>query len=797
MRSTSSDADKHWYWTFYLRKVDIIQRRDGPGPALKLLDRAAIPDGPEFRELQALEKLQRAKAALYLSDYAAASALAEKAKALAIAAGSTNLQFDVAFWRANSLMRQRDWNGALESVREAGQIASIRHEKTQQALVLETRGLIDLRRSRFEEAIGQFEQELPEIPSDRPDILAAAMNNLGWCTYKLGDSKRALDNFQRGLELARKVSNTNNEQMCLGNIGNIYKDQGDFTEARRYYTEAINLNRGDRESIAKWYGNLADIAIQSQDWKTADDYNGKQLKIDREIGARDGESYALYHAALIAFGKRDISEAEALFQQAIQSGSDDPSPKLNSQTGLAKLYAATDRPEKAEREFQAVLFKSRQTRSHLVKTEYKMSYLDSKIGFYRDYVDFLMTHGRQARALEIVEASRAQILSDRLGVDYSPRALRGGQYKRLAAQSHAVLLSYWLAPERSYVWVITPGDITAVPLPPETQITKLVETYRAFIENLHNPLDSDEASGKALYEALVSPLIKRIPQGGRVIIIPDGPLYALNFETLPVSQPAPHYLIDDVVTSIAPSLNVLAAGSGRTSTGEELLLIGDPDSTDGHFPRLQYARAEITAVERHFGAKRVEQFRESKAVPAAYTGANARNFRYVHFTAHALADRLNPLDSAIMLSGPGDAGRLTAKSVLDKPVDAELITLSACDTAGSRTYAGEGLVGFTWAFLHAGARNVIGGLWDVSDESTPQIMDRLYAGIDSGEELAQALWAAKRAVMHSTNQYRLPYYWGPFQLYTRELAGAAPRPNHRGPLSNARLGGQKISFNPN
>jgi len=83
-------------------------------------------------------------------------------------------------------------------------------------------------------------------------------------------------------------------------------------------------------------------------------------------------------------------------------------------------------------------------------------------------------------------------------------------------------------------------------------------------------------------------------------------------------------------------------------------------------------------------------------------------------------------------------------------------------------------MGFAWAFLQAGAQNVIASLWDVDDASSVEIMRRLYKEIVAGQTPAQSLRAAKLALLHSGNRGRLPYYWGPLQVFTREI-GAAPR----------------------
>jgi len=94
------------------------------------------------------------------------------------------------------------------------------------------------------------------------------------------------------------------------------------------------------------------------------------------------------------------------------------------------------------------------------------------------------------------------------------------------------------------------------------------------------------------------------------------------------------------------------------------------------------------------------------------------------------------------------------------------VSISACYGSGSRSYSGEGLVGLSWAFLRAGARNVVSALWEANDASTPKLMDSMYTGIGNGDNPAAALHKAKLALLHSDSVYRRPFYWAPFQLYT-------------------------------
>ena len=96
---------------------------------------------------------------------------------------------------------------------------------------------------------------------------------------------------------------------------------------------------------------------------------------------------------------------------------------------------------------------------------------------------------------------------------------------------------------------------------------------------------------------------------------------------------------------------------------------------------------------------------------------------------------------------------------------AELVTISACYGAGTRAYSGEGLVGLSWAFLRAGAHHVVAALWEASDVSTGQLMDKFYDELDRGKSPDTALRTAKLSLLHSGGAFRKPFYWAPFQLY--------------------------------
>jgi CHAT domain-containing protein len=340
--------------------------------------------------------------------------------------------------------------------------------------------------------------------------------------------------------------------------------------------------------------------------------------------------------------------------------------------------------------------------------------------------------------------------------------------KHLAAASRTVLMSYWLGPSRSYAWAVNGQAISLHMLPAAAEIEALVRQYQETIHSaLADPL-APAGAGDKLRQLLIEPVLGSVRPGTAVVIGPDGALHGLNFETLPAPGTPRRYLIHDVEVQIAPSLALL--GRPREALpARSLLVVGNPTPHNPDFPALRYASAEMSSIVRHFGGDASRMYQGDGASPREFRDARPDQFSFVHFTAHATANRESPLDSAVILSGPDDGYKLYARDVADMPLRAELVTVSACRSAGERVYAGEGLVGFAWAFLRAGARRVVAGLWDVDDRSTADLMDVMYERLAAGDAPPQALRAAKLALMTRGGVTAKPYYWGPFQVFTVTL----------------------------
>jgi CHAT domain-containing protein len=306
-------------------------------------------------------------------------------------------------------------------------------------------------------------------------------------------------------------------------------------------------------------------------------------------------------------------------------------------------------------------------------------------------------------------------------------------------------------------------------LPARRQLVPVIDRYRKALLGLSDPVERSNTDGTTLYRLLIEPARSLIRPGSNVVILSDGALSQLNFETLIAPAPNPHYFIEDATLISAPSLRLLASAKRDTQPRNSLLLLGDAVSPNTDYPALPKAKDEMKQIEQHFPAQDETVFAREQATADSYISSTPQRFAYIHFVAHGVASRTDPLDSAIILSRSNadeDSFKLHARDIIQHPIHARLVTISSCYGSGTRSYAGEGSVGLAWAFLRAGAHSVIGGLWEVSDESTSQLMGSLYQGLQSGLSPAAALRQAKLEFIHQKNRFREPFYWAPLQIYS-------------------------------
>ncbi len=612
-----------------------------------------------------------------------------------------------------------------------------------------------------------------------------AAGNLGWSYYELGDEERALKQFLDAEKSAVRLGNIRYELRWLSTAGYVYSDSGDWDRATRSYRQALNLAQQihSREDTVIALEDLAWVSVLNGNLDEADATIAQLQRLDNDDGVHPSANLMLTMGVLAA-ARKQPTQAEAYFRSAQIDPSSLMTTKLDAGFELARLFESQGDKARAERMYKATLQMYEGARAQLKSEESQLPFGTNAAETYDYYIHFLVKLGRNKAALAVADQSRAQTLIRRFEEPGANEPLRAASFnpQQIARKTNSTLLFYWLGEQESYLWVITPAKTRLFLLPPRPKITASVERYRKALLEVQDPLETGNADGQFLYKMLLSPAATLLHPNTPVIILADGILSQLNFETLLVpgaaagtaSSASPnvkmHYLLGDLIVSSAPSLAMLGAQEPMGRANGKILLIGNPDSPDQDFPSLPFFGIEMSRIEGHFSSPEISTLEGQQATPAAYLASDPRNYTYIHFVSHAVASLTSPLDSAIILSnsaGHEDSYKLYAREIIQHPIHAQLVTISACYGSGTRTYAGEGLVGLSWAFLNAGAQQVIGALWEVSDDSTPRLMDKLYQGLTAGDSPAVALRNAKLSLLHSQSRFSAPFYWAPFQIYSR------------------------------
>ena len=685
-------------------------------------------------------------------------------------------------------LAMREGNPALARKHFLGTLAfaQTHHDRFLEATAFTNLGWAALQTGHFDEAI-DWSQSAYRAANDlgAENLAQGALGNLGWAYYQLGDDERALELFLDAEKIAAKLGIIRDELRWISTTGYVYHDSGDLARAEQSYRQALTLARqiDDKEGIVNALGDLAQVSVDAGKLDDASAYLDQEIPM-AGAGSKLLKVNVLLTQGMLAAARHQDQQAEVFFRALQRDTTNPTTARLTAGDQLARLYERQGNKKEAERTYKATLATFESAEAQLKQEGSRLPFAADAHPIYDDYIHLLVEEGRSDEALAVADQSRARTLAQDLGVDTAKSSFRSAALdpRQVARKTGAMLLFYWLGEHQSYLWIVNQPKITLIRLPAQREIISRVTRYRKVLLNMDDPRQTGDPDGQALYQILVAPAAKLIPPNSTVMILDDGALSRLNFETLLAPGPSPqaspnsgpsslHYWIDDVTLLSAPSLDLLAAAKPARSANHKLLLLGNPVSPSPDYPGLPLFGFEMSQIERHFPANQVAAFAGPQATPAAYLTSNPAQYAYIHFVSHAVASQMDPLESAIILSQPkasGDSFKLYARDIMQHPIDARLVTISACYGSGSRSYAGEGLVGLSWAFLRAGAHSVIGALWEVSDDSTPRLMDSLYAGMQNGQAPAVSLRNAKLSLLHSQGKFSLPFYWASFQLYTRQ-----------------------------
>lgn len=372
-----------------------------------------------------------------------------------------------------------------------------------------------------------------------------------------------------------------------------------------------------------------------------------------------------------------------------------------------------------------------------------------------------------------------------------PEPLDAAGIQKLAAVENVTIVVYGLGRNSSRVWVADADGLHSASVPPERVVSAMVRRLRTSLSKhpAGSAAEDYRQPARELDRMLIAPIRAHLGRREATVIVPDGILHYLPFEVL--LGPDSRFLIERTAISYAPSASVFGElernGSGRAR--QQLFALGNPDfgvrsaqsaRAGGTVTRDVYraaglslrplpgTEAETRSITRLFAPGSTRLLLGRQASEAVLKSEPLREFRRLHLATHALIDERAPARSGLVLSlvdGGKDDGVLQLSEIMGLTLDADLVTLSACQTGLGTLVRGEGMVGFSRAFLFAGARRLAVSLWPVNDSVTPDLMLGFYRGMRDGETPSMALRAVKLKMLRSTiPAYRHPHYWAGFVL---------------------------------
>lgn len=375
----------------------------------------------------------------------------------------------------------------------------------------------------------------------------------------------------------------------------------------------------------------------------------------------------------------------------------------------------------------------------------------------------------------------------------------------LLSDSRTAILEYVVTDEQTFLFVLTKDSASQFKVAvngyvikiKRDELSKLVEAFRNRLSTNHPGF---RQTSTELYDLLVKTAEPHLKGKTTICIVPDGALWNLPFQALQTRSDK--YLLELYAMYYAPSLQVLREMRKRSDSLQSLPLgkstqngasftanlqmpqlyaVGNPTVGGEALARAQTLRnvpfvplpeteKEVQTLAADVYGRKASIVRIGSAAREDAVKAEMSKYKVLHFATHGVLDNQNPLYSYIVLAPSVDAkedGLLEAWEFMRMDLKAEMVVLSACDTARGRVGAGEGMIGMTWALFVAGVPTMIASQWQVPSESTTKLMLGFHKNVGCGRSVsklskAQAWWQAVLGMINDPRYRMKPYYWAGF-----------------------------------
>jgi len=643
---------------------------------------------------------------------------------------------------------------------------------------------------------------------------ADALANLAGVHSARRDYPQALEYYTQALERRRAIGSVRGEALALAQIGVINAALGHPDKALELYAQALPRMRtaGDVSGAAFVLSRVARAESSRGNLELAREAIDGALELTESVRGRVASPTlrASYLASVRSYYELGIDLLMALHRQRPSDGFDARALQASERARARSLLEIVNEGGVDIRQgADAVLLaRERELRHDLnAKADRQARLLagrhtEAQAAAASKGIESVMAEYEQVEA-------RIRASSPNYAALTHPQPLSLAAIQRDVLDPDTLLLEYALTETRGYLWVVSPTSIASFELPPRDQIEQAVRRFYGSAQG--GPMSAaGRDAGRALSEMLLAPA-RALLRSQRLVIVADGALQYVPFAALPSPRMAgegadiasPLIVRHEIVS--LPSASVLAVlrreAAQRERAPRALFVVADPvfsaedarvkpvaarsaagrapraggasdeEAAALRFPRLIGSRREASGILAMVPEPDRRQVFDFDATRMTATSAELLDYRVVHLATHGFLNSAHPELSGLVLSlvdrnGAPQDGFLRVHDIYNLRLRADLVVLSACQTALGTEIRGEGLVGLTRGFMYAGAPRVVASLWKVDDRATAELMRAFYQKMLGPERLrpAAALRAAQLSLL-ARNRWQDPYYWAAFTLH--------------------------------
>ena len=685
---------------------------------------------------------------------------------------------------------------ALELDKKVGDIDSISKDMANIGSVYLRRGIDGQNSHDLLRALDVFRSclSLRGIEKTNSLIKYAALNNIGIIQSELKDYPNARDNFSSAMKIVEKGNYLSQKCQIINNIAASFVYENKIDDAIEYYSKALEI--GSEHS-------LENILMESclglgQCYEIKGEYSSSISFYKRSIEAMENVWDRIPSEFFkIGFARNKMHAYQRIIKILVSLHS--ANPHMES---LEEIFNFVERAKA-----RAFLENIRETwEDGNRRTNASFNELQQEISknislLYRKLISYKLTveskqqinnelEREEERYIRLVSETKTEARNK--GLKITKEICSISQIQNQIIDDQTVILEYFIEEMESYLIIITRKTAKLCVVAGRNDLEKSLRAYIKLFSFRSNDDGVGVEAAKRIGKELI-PLEKDglLEEAKALIVIPDGILHYLPFETLRASiGHGSGYLVEKLVISYCPSassLFVLKQQKKRNVRQRALLAVGGPNYkiplTSEHeiikkdvlsqlyneqgfrFSSLPFSKREVIEIGKLFAKNERTILVGEKASEEAIKKLPLIEYRLIHFACHGFLDERIPFRSALILSlnaQQEDDGYLQMREIYGLTLNADLVVLSACQTGNGILERAEGPMGLARPFFYAGARSVIASLWSINDKTTVFFMKEFYRNLVEGYAAGKALQLTKIRMLNSAWSH--PFYWAGFIL---------------------------------